>query len=82
MIKYLLVGANVVMTTSALLRNGPEYLGTMRADLERWFEEQRFESLDAVRGLRDATRVEDPDAFFRAQYVASLADYMPRKLVQ
>ena len=81
-LKYLLVGANVVMTTSALLRNGPEYLGTMKADLERWFEEQRFESLDAVRGLRDATRVEDPDAFFRAQYVASLTNYMPGKLVQ
>jgi dihydroorotate dehydrogenase len=26
-VKYLLAGADVVMTTSALLRNGPQYLG-------------------------------------------------------
>ena len=81
-IKYLLVGADAVMTTSALLRHGPEYLGTLRDGLERWLVEQRFDSLDAVRGHWDATRVENPDAFFRAQYVASLTEYVPGKLVQ
>ena len=81
-IKYLLVGADAVMTASALLRHGPEYMRTMKADLERWLVEQRVDSLDAVRGLRDATRVEDADAFFRAQYVATQTGYLPRKLVQ
>jgi dihydroorotate dehydrogenase (fumarate) len=81
-VKYLLVGADVVMTASALLRHGPEYLGTMKDGLERWLAEQRVDSLDAVRGLWDATRVENPDAFFRAQYVASLTEYVPGKLVQ
>ena len=81
-IKYLLVGADAVMTASALLRHGPEYMTTMTADLERWLVEQRFDSLDMVRGLRDAMRVENPDAFFRAQYVAALTDYLPVKLVQ
>jgi dihydroorotate dehydrogenase (fumarate) len=28
-IKYLLAGADVVMTTSALLRNGPQYVATL-----------------------------------------------------
>jgi len=32
-IKYLLVGADAVMTTSALLRHGPEHLGTMKDGL-------------------------------------------------
>ncbi|HEX7779073.1 MAG TPA: dihydroorotate dehydrogenase-like protein [Vicinamibacterales bacterium] len=81
-IKYLLVGADAVMTTSALLRHGPEYLGRMKADVERWLDEQRVDSIDAIRGLRNAERVEDPDAFFRAQYVASLTEYLPGKLVQ
>jgi dihydroorotate dehydrogenase (fumarate) len=81
-IKYLLVGANAVMTASALLRHGPEHVGTMKAGLERWLVEQRFDSLDAIRGLRDATRVDDPDAFFRAQYVAAQTAYVPGKLVQ
>ena len=70
------------MTTSALLRHGPEHLGTMKADLERWLVDQRIDSIDAIRGLRNATRVEDADAFFRAQYVASLTEYLPGKLVQ
>ena len=54
----------------------------MKAGLERWLAEQRFDSIDAIRGLRDATRVEDADAFFRAQYVAALTEYLPQKLVQ
>jgi dihydroorotate dehydrogenase (fumarate) len=70
------------MTASALLRHGPEHLGTMKSDLERWLEDQRIDSVDAIRGLRDATRVEDADAFFRAQYVAAQTEYLPGKLVQ
>ncbi len=81
-VKYLLVGADVVMTTSALLRNGPQHLGVMRDGLERWLAENCFDSVDEIRGLKDATHVEDVDAFLRAQYVASLCDYVPGKLVQ
>ena len=32
------------------------------------------------RGLKDASHVEHFDALFRAQYVASLTDYLPGKL--
>ena len=41
-----------------------------------------FDSVDAIRGLKDATHVEHVDALFRAQYVASLTEYLPGKLVQ
>ena len=81
-VKYLLAGADVVMTTSALLRHGPEHLGVMRDGLARWLAENRFESVEAIRGLKDASRVADVDAFLRAQYVAALTDYVPGKLVQ
>jgi dihydroorotate dehydrogenase (fumarate) len=80
--KYLLAGADVVMTTSALLRRGPQHLGVMRDGLARWLADNRFDSVDAIRGLKDASRVADVDAFLRAQYVASLTDYVPGKLVQ
>jgi dihydroorotate dehydrogenase (fumarate) len=80
-VKYLLVGADAVMTTSALMRHGPEHLATMREGLERWLGANGFDSVDAIRGLKDATHVEDFDALFRAQYVASLTEYMPGKLV-
>jgi dihydroorotate dehydrogenase (fumarate) len=81
-IKCLLVGADAVMTASALLRHGPEYLGAMKAGLERWLADQRIDALEAIRGIRDATRIENADAFFRAQYVAAQTEYLPRKLVQ
>jgi dihydroorotate dehydrogenase (fumarate) len=81
-IKYLLAGAHAVMTTSALLRHGPDHLAVMKTGLERWLADERIDSVDAMRGLRDAARVENPDAFFRAQYVAALTEYLPGKLVQ
>jgi len=80
-VKYLLAGADVVMTASALLRHGPEHVATMRAGLERWLGANGFDSVDAIRGLKDASHVEHVDALFRAQYVASLTDYLPGKLV-
>ena len=79
--RYLLVGADVVMTASALLRHGPEHVATMRDGLERWLGANGFDSVDAIRGLKDATHVEHVDALFRAQYVASLTEYLPGKLV-
>ena len=80
-VKYLLVGADIVTTASALLRHGPGYVATMREGLERWLGVNGFDSVDAIRGLKDATHVEHVDALFRAQYVASLTEYMPGKLV-
>jgi dihydroorotate dehydrogenase (fumarate) len=80
-VKYLLVGADIVTTASALLRHGPEHVGTMRDGLERWLGANGFDSVDAIRGLKDATHVEHVDALFRAQYIASLTEYLPGKLV-
>jgi dihydroorotate dehydrogenase (fumarate) len=80
-VKYLLAGADIVTTASALLRNGPQHLATMREGLERWLAANRFDSVGAIRGLKDATHVEHIDALFRAQYVASLTEYLPGELV-
>jgi dihydroorotate dehydrogenase (fumarate) len=81
-VKYLLAGADVVTTTSALLRHGVERLATMREGLERWLGANGYDSVDAIRGLKDATHVEHVDALLRAQYVAALTEYVPAKLVQ
>src|SRR4029078_9545751 len=81
-VKYLLVGADIVTTASALLRHGPEHLATMRDGLERWLGENGFDSVDAIRGLKDATHVEQVDALLRAQYVAALTEYVQTNLGQ
>lgn len=80
-VKYLLVGADVVMTASALLRHGAEHIRTMREGLERWLGENGFASVEAIRGLKDATHVEGVDALLRAQYVAALTDYLPARSI-
>ncbi len=81
-VKYLLAGADVVMTASALLRHGPPHLAAMRDGLTRWLLDNHFDSVDAIRGLKDATHAQDVDALFRAQYVAAMTGYVPGKLVQ
>jgi dihydroorotate dehydrogenase (fumarate) len=81
-VKYLLTGADVVMTASALLRNGPQHIATMRKGLEHWLGANGFASVDAIRGLKDATHAEHVDALLRAQYVEALTEYVPTKLVQ
>ena len=80
-VKCLLAGADVVMTASALLRHGPEYVGVLRDGLERWLVDNGFDSVEAIRGLKDATHVEQADAFLRAQYVAAMSAYLPGPLV-
>ena len=81
-VKYLLVGADAVTTASALLRHGPGHIATMRDGLERWLDANGFDSVDAIRGLKDATHVENVDALIRAQYVAALTESLPGRLVQ
>jgi dihydroorotate dehydrogenase (fumarate) len=74
-IKYLLAGADTVMTTSALLRHGPGHLRTLVRELVDWMEETGYESVSRLRGVLSQERVADPTAFERANYVRALAEY-------
>ncbi len=74
-IKYLLAGADVVMTTSALLRNGPAYLSTLLEGLREWMEARRFTSVKQVRGSMSHRNVANPGAFQRANYIRVLESY-------
>lgn len=71
-VKYLLVGADVVMTTSALLRRGIDYMAVLLADLERWLAARRFGSVSQARGLMSQRNLRDPSAFERANYLATV----------
>ena len=79
-IKYLLVGADVVTTASALLRHGPQHLATMREGLERWLDTNA-----TTRWMRSAAsrtrRTSSTWTPVRAQYVSALIEYVPAKLV-
>jgi dihydroorotate dehydrogenase (fumarate) len=74
-VKFLLAGADVVATTSALLRHGPERMTTLVDGLGRWLSQNAFASVTEIRGRLDATHVERADVFLRTQYLRTLSDY-------
>jgi len=68
-VKYLLAGADVVMTTAAILRHGPEYIHTLLADLATWLEIRQIESLDRIRGQLSWARAKKNESYIRANYL-------------
>jgi dihydroorotate dehydrogenase (fumarate) len=73
--KAVLVGADVVMTASALLRHGPEHVGTILDGLRSRLAGLGYESLAQARGALSAGNAPDPDAFERAHYITALTRY-------
>lgn len=49
--RYLLAGADVVMTTSALLRHGPDHAGVLLSGLSDWMARKGFTRVSDLRGL-------------------------------
>jgi dihydroorotate dehydrogenase (fumarate) len=74
-VKFLLAGADVVTTASALLRYGPEHMSALTAGLDQWLSENAFGSVNEIRGRLDATHVERADVFLRTQYLHALSEY-------
>jgi dihydroorotate dehydrogenase (fumarate) len=70
--KYLLAGADVVMTASALLRHGPEHATVLLDGLSAWMARKGFQSLDELRGLLSVPPGTDAAAYERAAYVSGL----------
>ena len=70
--KYLLAGADVVMTASALLRHGPAYAGVLLDGLADWMARKGFGSVAEFRGLLVVPAGTDEAAYERAGYVTAL----------
>ena len=49
-LKALMVGADVAMMTSALLRHGPDHVRTVEAELRGWMGDHEYESVAQLRG--------------------------------
>jgi dihydroorotate dehydrogenase (fumarate) len=71
-VRYLLAGADAVMTTSALLRHGPQYAGVLLDGVSKWMVRKGFESVDQLRGLLAVPADADPATYERAGYVSAM----------
>jgi dihydroorotate dehydrogenase (fumarate) len=76
-LKYLLAGADVVMTSSALLRHGVGYLKVLFDGVKAWLEARDLEALDTIRGCLSQYKINDPTLFERANYIRMLQNYRP-----
>jgi len=74
-LKSMMVGAKCSMMTSALLRQGIDYVSTLQEELIEWMEEHEYESIEQMQGSMSARNVADPAAFERANYMKVLSSY-------
>ncbi len=73
-LKYLLVGADAVMTTTALLRHGLEHMRSLLEGLKLWLRARNLDSLDQVRGRLARGAGVEATTYERANYIRALQD--------
>jgi dihydroorotate dehydrogenase (fumarate) len=71
-VKYLLAGADVVMTASALIRHGPEHAAVLLEGLSEWMVRKGYASVGELRGILAVPADADQAAYQRAGYVSAL----------
>jgi dihydroorotate dehydrogenase (fumarate) len=71
-IKLLMVGAQVTMLCSTLLRNGINQVRSIEQGMRQWMEHHEYESVQQMQGSMSQLRCPDPSAFERAQYMRAV----------
>jgi dihydroorotate dehydrogenase (fumarate) len=74
-LKLTMVGADVTMMCSALLMHGPEYIGKVLKDLDRWMQDHEYESIEQMKGSLSHKSIANPSAYERANYMKALNRY-------
>ena len=82
MVKYLLAGADVVMTASALIRHGPGHAAVLLDGLSGWMARKGYPSVAGVRGMLALPADTDQPAYEREGYVRDASrQHLPRSVV-
>ena len=74
-LKMMMVGANVTMLCSTLLKHKIEHIRTIEHKMLEWMEEKEYESIRQMQGSMCQLNVGDPSSFERAQYMKALTNY-------
>ena len=72
-LKLLMVGADVTMMASALMRYGIEHIVTVQDDLRGWLEQHEYASVRQLKGCLSQQSVTFPSALERAHYVRAVS---------
>ena len=74
-VKAMMAGASVAMTTSELLHNGVQRAEDLLKGFQTWLEEHEYESVEQMKGSMSQQAVAEPAAFERANYMKVLSSY-------
>jgi dihydroorotate dehydrogenase (fumarate) len=71
-LKMLMVGADVTMLCSALLRHGIDRLTVIEEEIKAWMQEHEYGSVAQLKGSLSHKNCPDPSAFERSQYMRAV----------
>lgn len=74
-IKMLLVGANVTMLCSSVLKHGISHVTNILNHAKEWMKEREYESVKELQGSMSQKKTSDPSRFERAQYMKAITKY-------
>jgi dihydroorotate dehydrogenase (fumarate) len=74
-LKAMMAGAKVAMTTSAILQDGYELIPVILKSLEAWMETNEYESIKQMQGSMSQQAVAEPAAFERSNYIQILNEF-------
>lgn len=76
LLKSMMAGAKVAMSTSCLLKYGIDYAGQIIAEVREWMEEHEYESIEQMQGSMSVKHVTNAAVFERANYMKVLSSYV------
>ena len=62
----------------ALLKYGPSHMATVLFEMESWFAEREYKSIEQGKGSLSQESAADPEGFERTNYMRSLVTYSSR----
>ena len=75
-LKMIMVGADVTMLCSTLIRHGIPQIALIESGMVKWLEEHEYESVSQLKGSLNQKNCEEPAAFERAQYMKALCGHI------
>ena len=73
--KLIMAGADVTLLCSALLRNGPAHMSTIREELLELAGSHGYESVSQMRGVLSQGKCPEPSAYERGNYLKALTRF-------
>ena len=74
-LKMLMVGADVTMLCSTIIRHGFPQIAMIESEMTQWLEDHDYESISQLKGSLSQKNCEEPAAFERAQYMKALTSF-------